>query len=125
MIKSSQQNPIASATQRSPLPLTTVRLGSPAASAEPSKSKSSKSKPKAKPKSKASNEKLIQIAKLLFSQDKSQDEDNASNGSTSSEASTSHGPYGPQFQDAQDPYTYFSHWILCIYIYKLQSLLLL
>ncbi|KAL7202363.1 hypothetical protein ACSBR1_033934 [Camellia fascicularis] len=97
-------NPTASVTQESPLPLTTVRLGSLAPSTEPSKSKSSKSKLKAKPKSKTSNEELIQIAKLLLAQAKSQDEEDASDESASSEASTSHDPYVSQFQDAQDPY---------------------
>ncbi|KAL7250167.1 hypothetical protein ACSBR1_012216 [Camellia fascicularis] len=98
MVRSSQENPTASITQGSSLPLTTVRLGSPAPSTEPSKSKSSKSKPK----SKTNNEELIQIAKLLLAQAKSQDEGDASDELASSEASTSHDPYGLQFQDAQD-----------------------
>ncbi|KAL7198876.1 hypothetical protein ACSBR2_021214 [Camellia fascicularis] len=102
MVKS-QQNPNASVTQRSPLPLTTVRLGNPSTSIEPSKSKSSKAKHKAKPKSTSSDE-LIQMAKLLMAQSKSKIEDEALDDSASSEALTSHDPYGPQFQDAQDPY---------------------
>ncbi|KAL7204764.1 hypothetical protein ACSBR2_017801 [Camellia fascicularis] len=99
MVKASQQNPTALLTQGSPIPLTTVRLGSLAASSGPSKTKSSKSKPKpkAKPKSKTSNKELIQIAKLLLAEPKSQDEDEALDGSASSEDSTSHDTYGPQF----------------------------
>ncbi|KAL7254692.1 hypothetical protein ACSBR1_008940 [Camellia fascicularis] len=102
MVKS-QQNPNASVTQGSPPALTTIRLGSPSTSIEPSKSNSSKAKPKAKRKSTSSDE-FIQMAKLLMAQAKSQIEDEASDDSTSSEASTSHDPYGPQFQDTQDPY---------------------
>ncbi|KAL7192931.1 hypothetical protein ACSBR2_024693 [Camellia fascicularis] len=100
MVKS-QQSPNAPVTQGSPLPLTTVRLGSLSTCIEPSKSKSSKAKPK--PKSTSSDE-LIQMAKLLMAQAKSQIEDEALDDSASFEASTSHDPYGPQFQDAQDPY---------------------
>ncbi|GMQ08379.1 hypothetical protein CsSME_00052123 [Camellia sinensis var. sinensis] len=103
MVKS-QQNPNASITQGSLLPLTTIKLGSPSTSIEPSKSKSSKAKPKAKPKSPSSDE-LIQMVKLLMAQAKSEIEDEASDDSASSEALTSHDPYGPQFQDAQDQYT--------------------
>ncbi|KAL7239328.1 hypothetical protein ACSBR2_005271 [Camellia fascicularis] len=102
MVKS-QQNPNALVTEGSLLPLTTVRLGSPSTSIEPSKSKTSKAKPKAKPKS-TSSDKLTQMAKLLMAQAKSQIEDEASDDLASSEASTSHDPYGLQFQDAQDPY---------------------
>ncbi|KAL7231477.1 hypothetical protein ACSBR2_009683 [Camellia fascicularis] len=93
MVKS-QQNPNASVTQGSLLPLTTVRLGSPSTSIEPSKSKSSKAKPKTKPKLTSSDE-LIQMAKLLMAQAKSQIDDLASDDSASSKVSTSHDPYGP------------------------------
>ncbi|KAL7259855.1 hypothetical protein ACSBR1_005677 [Camellia fascicularis] len=98
MVKS-QQNPNASITQGSPLPFTAVKLGSPSTSIEPSKSKSCKAKPKAKPKS-TSNDELIQMAKLLMAQAKSQIEDEASNDSATPEASTSYDPYGAQFQNA-------------------------
>ncbi|KAL7176856.1 hypothetical protein ACSBR2_030237 [Camellia fascicularis] len=94
MVKSSQQNPIALVTQGSPLLLTTVKLGSPTVSSGPSKSKPSKSKPKSKTRTR--NKELIQIAKLLLAQAKSQDEDDASDGSASFEASTSHDSYDPQ-----------------------------
>ncbi|KAL7207562.1 hypothetical protein ACSBR1_029497 [Camellia fascicularis] len=102
MVKA-QQNPTTSVTQGRPIP--PVRLGSPRTSSskpKSSKSKSAQSKPKAKPKS--SSDELIQMAKLLMAQAKSQIEDETSEESSSSEASTNDDPYRPQFQDAQDPY---------------------
>ncbi|CAL5385358.1 unnamed protein product [Camellia sinensis] len=96
MVKA-QQNPTASVTQGNSIP--PVRLGSPTTSfskPKSSKSKSAQSKSKTKPKS--SSDELIQIAKLLMAQAKSQIEDETSEESSSSEASTNNDPYGPQFQ---------------------------
>ncbi|CAL5434793.1 unnamed protein product [Camellia sinensis] len=110
MVKA-QQNPTASLTQGSP-----TSSSSKPKSAKP-KSDQTKSKVKTKPsssqakpkvKSKSSKDELLQMARLLIAQAKSQSDktrsEEGSNGSNSSEGSTNQDPYGPQFQDAQDPY---------------------
>ncbi|THG05087.1 hypothetical protein TEA_012893 [Camellia sinensis var. sinensis] len=104
-----------------------INLGSPTSSSSKPKSSKSKikskstkpstdqpkskdkSKSKGKPKSKSFKDELLQMARLLMAQVKS-DSDNSSSedGSDSSnsfEGSTTQNSYGPEFQDAQDPYT--------------------
>ena len=121
MVKA-HQIPTAPVTKGSQLP--PVNLGSPSSSSSKPKSSKSKiksksakpssdqpkskdkSKSKVKPKSKSSKDELLQMARLLIAQAKSNSDNSSSedglDNSNSSEGSTTQNPYGLEFQNAQD-----------------------